>query len=54
MQLVKIVLKDKVPFQEAIEQLGVKATTARFIINNYKKNGTFPHRKLKREKKDVN
>jgi hypothetical protein len=47
---VKKVLKDNVSLKEAIEQLGIKLTTARFIINNYQKNGTFPRRKLKRGK----
>ncbi len=51
MQLVKKVLKEKVPLKEAIEQLGLKLTTAHFIINKYQKNGTFPRRKLKRGKR---
>ena len=51
MLLVKKVLKEKVLFKDAIELLGIKLTTARFIINKYKKNGTFPRRKLKRSKR---
>ena len=54
MQLVKKVLKENVPLREAIEHLGLKITTARFIINKYKKNGTFPRRKLKRTKRRDN
>ena len=51
MLLVKKVLKEKVLLKDAIELLGIKLTTARFIINKYKKNGTFPRRKLKRSKR---
>lgn len=48
MQLVKLVLKRRMPLLEAIEILGIKVTTARFIISKYKETGTFPHRKFKR------
>jgi hypothetical protein len=51
MLLVKKVLKENVLLKDAIELLGIKLTTARFIINTYKKNGTFPRRKLKRSKR---
>jgi hypothetical protein len=51
MLLVKKVLKEKVLLKDAIELLGIKLTTARFIINKYKNNGTFPRRKLKRSKR---
>jgi hypothetical protein len=51
MLLVKKVLKEKVLLKDAIELLGIKLTTARFIINKYRKNGTFPRRKLKRSKR---
>ena len=51
MLLVKKVLKEKVPLKDVIELLGIKLTTARFIINKYQKNGTFPRRKLKRSKR---
>ncbi len=54
MQLVKKVLKEKVPLKEAIEQLGLELTTACFIIKKYQKNGTFPRRKLKRTKRIYN
>ena len=54
MQLVKKVIKENIPLREAIEHLGLKLTTARFIINKYKKNGTFPRRKLKRAKRRDN
>ncbi len=50
----KKVLKEKVPLKEAIEQLGLKLTTARFIIKKYQKNGKFPRRKLKKTKKTDN
>ena len=53
MLLVKKVLKEKVPLKDAIEILGIKLTTARFIINKYQKNGTFPRRKLKRGKRKI-
>ena len=48
MLLVKLVLKKGVPIGEAIEELGLKITTARFIINKYKETGTFPRRKFKK------
>jgi transposase len=48
MVLVKLVLKRGVPISEAIEELGLKITTARFIINKYKETGTFPRRKFKK------
>jgi transposase len=48
MLLVKLVLKKGVPIAEAIEELGLKITTARFIINKYKETGTFPRRKFKK------
>ncbi len=54
MLLVKLVLIEKVPLKEATEFLRLKLPTARFIINNYKKNGTFPRRKLKRTNRKVN
>lgn len=50
----KKVLKENIPLRDAIEHLGLKLTTARFIINKYKKNGTFPRRKLKRTKRRDN
>jgi transposase len=46
--LVKLVLKKGVPIGEAVEELGLKITTARFIINKYKETGTFPRRKFKK------
>lgn len=48
LQLVKMVLKGRVPLSDAIEQLGLKMTTARFIINKYRETGTFPRRKFKK------
>jgi hypothetical protein len=51
---VKKVLRENIPLGDAIEHLGLKLTTARFIINKYKKNGTFPRRKLKRTKRRDN
>lgn len=48
LQLVKMVLKSRVPISEAIEHLGLKMTTARFIINKYRETGTFPRRKFKK------
>lgn len=47
MLLVKKVLKENVLLKDAIELLGIKLTTARFIINMYRKNRTFPRRKSK-------
>jgi hypothetical protein len=43
-----MVLKQKVPLKVAVEKLGIKITTARFIIGKFRKNGTFPRRKYKR------
>jgi transposase len=48
MLLVKLVLKKGVPISQAIEEIGLKITTARFIINKYKETGTFPRRKFKK------
>lgn len=48
MLLVKLVLKKGMSIGQAIEELGLKITTARFIINKYKETGTFPRRKFKK------
>lgn len=48
MLLVKLVLKKGIPLGEAVNQLSLKITTARFIINKYKETGTFPRRKFRK------
>lgn len=47
MTLVQLVLKKGVPLIDAIKELGIKATTARFIIKNYRKTAGFPRKKFK-------
>jgi transposase len=49
MQLVQLVLKKGVLLTEATQQLGIKTTTARFILNKYKETGAFPRRKFKKK-----
>ena len=45
--LIRMVLRKNIPLKEAVEKLGIKIPTARFIINKYRKNGSFPRRKYK-------
>ena len=52
--LVKMVLKEGIPLFDAVEKLGIKVTTARFIINRFRKNGSFPRRKYKRSQQKNN
>jgi len=49
MLLVKMVLKKGIPLTDVIDQLNIKITTARFILNKYKETGTFPRRKFKKQ-----
>lgn len=46
-----MVLKKKIPLKEAVEKLGIIATTARFIIKKFQKDGSFPRRKYRRSTK---
>lgn len=48
MLLVKEVLKRGKPLNEIIQNLNIKITTARFILNKYKESGGFPRRKFKK------
>lgn len=52
MDLVKEVLKKGKNLTDVIKTLGIKITTARFIINKYKESGSYPCRKFKKNKKN--
>ena len=44
----RMVLKKNISLKEAVQKLGIKITTARFIIKIFRKEGDFPRRKYKR------
>lgn len=47
-KLVQLIIEDNYTIAKASKRLGIKASTARMILNKYKQTGDFPMKNFKR------